>query len=69
VPEGTSDSVNAGGLDEQRATPVHEKLSDIAVAAEHVRSAAAIVVRAAETAAKWRSARNEISQLRVGATS
>jgi hypothetical protein len=36
VPGGTSDSVNAGGFDEQRATPVHEKLSDIAIASEQI---------------------------------
>jgi hypothetical protein len=56
VPGGTSESVNAGGLDEQRATPVHEKLSDIAIASEHAALAAAIVVRAAVTVATWRYA-------------
>jgi hypothetical protein len=61
VPGGTSDSVNAGGLDEQRATPVHEKLSDIAVACEHPTS---IVVRTAATVATWRYALNETSLLR-----
>ena len=30
MPGGTSESENAGGLDEQRAMPAHEKLSDIA---------------------------------------
>jgi len=53
VPGGTSESVNAGGLDEQRVTPVHEKLNDIAIASEHAISTAAIIVRAAVTAAIW----------------
>jgi hypothetical protein len=54
VPAGTSESVNAGGLDEQRATPVHEKLSDIAIASEHATSTATIVARAAMTVTTWR---------------
>jgi hypothetical protein len=53
VPGGTSDRVNAGGLDEQGVTPVHEKLSDIAIAAEHVTSTATIVVKAVATVATW----------------
>src|SRR5712671_7581656 len=63
VPGGTSDNVNAGGLDEQRATPVHEKLSDIAIASEHATSTATIVVRTAVTVATWRYALNETSHL------
>jgi len=63
VPGGTSESVKAGGLDEQRATPVHEKLSDIAIATEHVTSTAAIVVRTAVTVATRRYALNETSHL------
>src|SRR6267154_5632151 len=63
VPGGTSDSVNAGGFDEQRATPVHEKLSDIAIASEHARSTAPIVVRTAVTAMTWRYALTETSYL------
>ena len=63
VPGGTSDSVNAGGLEEQRATPVHEKLSDIAIATEHVTSTAMIAVRTAVTVATWRYALNETSHL------
>jgi hypothetical protein len=64
VPGGTSDSVNAGGFDEQRATPVHEKPSDIAIASEHARSSAPIVVRTAVTAVTWRYAFTETSYLR-----
>jgi hypothetical protein len=62
VPDGTSDSVNAGGLDEQRGTPAHEKPSDIAAATEHVMSAAMIVMTVA-AAATWTDARIETSRL------
>jgi hypothetical protein len=68
VPGGTSEIVNAGGLDEQRATPLHEKLSDIAMASEHATSTATTVVRAAVTVAKWRYALNETSHFGLSAS-
>src|SRR5215472_16590797 len=63
VPGGTSDSANAGGLDEQRPTPVHEKLSDIAIASERATSTAMIVVRTTVTVATRRYGLNETSHL------
>jgi hypothetical protein len=65
VPGGTADSVNAGGLDEQRATPVQEKLSDIAIASEHATSTATIIVRRAAIVATWRYALNETSHVQL----
>jgi hypothetical protein len=65
VPAGTADSVNAGGVEEHRATPVQEKLSDIAIASEHSTSTAMVVVRTAVTVATWRFALNETSYLQL----
>jgi hypothetical protein len=66
VPGGTADNVNGGGLDEQRATPVHAKLSDIAVACERATSTVTIVVSTAVITATWRYALNATSHFAIG---